>query len=96
MASTHTPNDSKTDDRNDTKPRAADKVRDAVAHAQDSVQGAAKTMRTTAIEVAERSADHAQTLQGEFDTAVRRNPTLAVLGALGVGMFLGLALTKRS
>jgi ElaB/YqjD/DUF883 family membrane-anchored ribosome-binding protein len=96
MASTSTARHSKSDDNAGLEGRAAEKLRDAVSYAQDNVKDAADTVRDTAVQAVERTADQAQNMQGEFDSAVRRNPTLAVLGALGVGMVLGLALTRRT
>ena len=96
MASTSTARHSKSDDNAGLEGRAAEKLRDAVSYAQDNVKDAADTVRDTAVQAVERTTDQAQNMQGEFDSAVRRNPTLAVLGALGVGMVLGLALTRRT
>jgi ElaB/YqjD/DUF883 family membrane-anchored ribosome-binding protein len=56
---------------------------------------AAQSVRDGASNAVQTGSDYVQTYQGEFDSAVRRNPTLAVLGAMGVGLVLGLALTKR-
>ena len=96
MASTHTTKRKTTDDKEMAEARVSDKLHDAVTHAQESVQDAANSVRDTVLAAADRTIDRTQTLQGDFDSAVRRNPTLAVLGALGVGVVLGLALTKRS
>lgn len=96
MTQTHTASNAKSDQTHAPKARASDKIKEAVSQAQDNVQDAAQTVRDTAVEAVGRGSEHAQTIQGEFDCAVRRNPTLAVLGAFGVGMFLGLALTKRN
>lgn len=96
MASTHSIPHTETTSAQDTAQRTTDKLRDAVSHAQHNVQDAAGTVRDTAVQAAETTADHARGLQGDFDSAVRRNPTVAVLGALGVGIFVGLALTKRA
>lgn len=95
MASTHTAENKTSKTHATSKDRSAEKVRVSVAHATDSVTDAAEKMRNTTLQAAERTVEHAQTMQGEFDSAVRRNPTLAVLGALGVGVVLGLALNKR-
>ena len=96
MATTHTTSPKKTDNAAKADTHTADKLREAVTHAQDSAQDAVKAVRNTVSEVADRTVEHTQSVQGEFDTAVRRNPTLAVLGALGIGVALGLALNKRS
>lgn len=96
MASTHTATRKTVDDHAKPEARASDKLHDAVTHAQESVQDAANSVRDTVVAAADRTIDRTQNLPGDFDSAVRRNPTLAVLGALGVGVVLGLALTKRS
>lgn len=96
MASTRTTKRKTADDHAMAEARVSDKLQGAVTHAQESVQDAANSVRDTVVAAADRTIDRTQTLQGDFDSAVRRNPTLAVLGALGVGVVLGLALTKRS
>lgn len=95
MAQTQTTHRTYLDEAEALKTAAADRITDAAAQAQDKVHDATTRVRDTAVETAERGLDTAQTLQSDFDSAVRRNPTLAVLGAVGVGMVLGLALTKR-
>lgn len=96
MASTHTATRKTAADHAKPEARVSDKLHDAVTHAQESVQDTANSVRDTVAAAADRTIDSTQTLQGDFDSAVRRNPTLAVLGALGVGVVLGLTLTKRS
>lgn len=78
------------------KKTQTDKMRDAVSSAQDSVHDAAENVRSSASTAVEKSTERAHDVQSEFDSAVRRNPTLAVLGALGLGVALGLALNKRA
>ena len=96
MASTPTATLKTAEDNAPSTTQAKDKLNDAVTQAQDSVKDAANTVRDTVTDVAERTVSHTQTVQGDFDKAVRRNPTLAVLGALGVGVALGLALNRRA
>ncbi len=96
MTATDTITHAQPTDHKSRKQSASDQLRNTVADAQDSVNQAAQSVRDSATTAVQAGADYAQTFQGEFDSAVRRNPTLAVLGAMGVGLALGLALTKRS
>ncbi|WP_439124018.1 hypothetical protein [Marivita sp.] len=95
MANTHT-NTTTSKDHTAAEQTRTDKLRNVVSHAQDSVNDAADNVRNTAAHAVEKGSDHAQNVQSEFDTAVRRNPTFAVLGALGIGVVLGVALNKRA
>ncbi|WP_292284841.1 hypothetical protein [Marivita sp.] len=73
-----------------------DKVRDSISSAKHELRDVANTAQTKAEDAIERSSEQVQTFQGEFDSAVRRNPTLAVLGALGVGVAIGVVMQKRN
>lgn len=79
----------------DTSKRKRDKMRDAVSSAQDSVRDTADNVPFSAQHAVERGSDHAYAVHSEFDNAVRRNPTLAIVGALGLGVALGLAMNRR-
>lgn len=95
MAQSHATTTAHHDADGTDKPGARDRVRDAAASTRDQVDTVARSVRDTANQVSETTVDAAQTFQSEFDGAVRRNPTLAVLGAVGVGVLLGMALNKR-
>lgn len=86
----------RTDRLRDAATQARDGVQDAAAQARDGVQDAADTVRHTAANAVERGSEQAHAVQSEFDSMVRRNPTLAVLGALGLGVALGLSMNKRA
>jgi len=77
------------------KKTQSDKMRDTAASAQESVKQTAENVRASAANAVGRGSDQAYAVQSEFDDAVRRNPTLAVIGALGLGIALGLAMNKR-
>lgn len=94
MANTHTNADTVTDHSAANSTRT-EKAREAVSKAQDTVQDISDTARLKASYAVDAGVEHAQTVQNEFDSAVRRSPTLAVLGALGVGVALGLMLNRR-
>lgn len=83
-------------DKPSTKTKSKDRMQDVVSATQESVDTVAQSVKETATHVADTTADAAHTFQSEFDGAVRRNPTLAVLGAVGVGVLIGMALNKRA
>lgn len=74
----------------------ADKARESITSATHELRDVANTAQETAENAVERSTAQMQGFQSEFDSAVRRNPTLAVLGALGVGVAIGLVMQKRN
>jgi ElaB/YqjD/DUF883 family membrane-anchored ribosome-binding protein len=79
----------------ETSTRKRDKVRDAATSVQDNVRDTAENVRSSAANAIERGGDHAYAVHSEFDSAVRRNPTLAIVGALGLGVALGMAMNRR-
>jgi ElaB/YqjD/DUF883 family membrane-anchored ribosome-binding protein len=81
--------------------------KDALETAKDSLGSAYETTRETGAEalktaqatgqaVVKESSDLVRDAHSDLNTAIRRNPTLAVAGALGFGVLLGLALKPRS
>jgi predicted small secreted protein len=46
-------------------------------------------------DIASAAKDKANTLLSEFETAARRNPLGVVIGAFGIGMFIGLMKGRR-
>lgn len=79
-----------------TGDKVTHRIREAATSAQDTLHGAADALRESASTAVEKGTDHAQAVQTEFDSAVRRNPTLAIAGAVGVGVLLGMALNRRA
>ena len=74
--------------------------------AKETVSGAYESVRDAGSEALERAQSAGETAlgsgtdmvrgaQSELDTVVRRNPTVAVIGALGLGVLLGLAMRSR-
>lgn len=79
---------------------------DAVTKAKETVSGAYESVRDAGSEALERAqaagetaigngTDMVRGAQSELDTVVRRNPTVALVGALGLGVLLGLAMRSR-
>ena len=95
-----TPEKSRKDD-------AVAKAKDSVNTAKDSVNNAYETVKEAGTEAVGRaqaageaaissSTDMVRGAQSELDSVVRRNPTVAVVGALGLGVLLGMALRARN
>lgn len=89
-----------------TTKRTASRKEEAVTKAKDSVNNALESVKDAGTEALERaqsageaaystSTDMVRGAQTELDTIVRRNPTIAVVGALGLGVLLGMALRSR-
>jgi hypothetical protein len=58
------------------------------ARAQQIAEGVSETYRAAG-EQAAAARDHVSSLAGDLEGAVRKNPLMVVLGALGVGMIIG-------
>ena len=84
--------EAETTERDDSR-RA--KMREKVSSAQDTVRDAMGGVRDSAYHAVDVGSRQAQTFQSEFDSAVRRNPTLAIAGAVGLGVLLGMTLSSR-
>jgi ElaB/YqjD/DUF883 family membrane-anchored ribosome-binding protein len=85
------------------RPRSKDAVettKEALGNAFEATREtgteALKTVQDAGQAVVRDSTDLVRDAHTDLNSAVRRNPTLAVVGALGVGMLLGLALKQRS
>ncbi|MCL3880737.1 hypothetical protein [Marivita sp. GX14005] len=87
--------DKMTDKARDAAASAQQTVREAAATAEEHVRDAAHSVAERTSHAVDRGAEHASALQHEFDTMVRRNPTAAILGAVGVGILVGMALRGR-
>lgn len=89
------------DDTQDNLPNGShrdsvkDKARDAARKVSDNVQAGAQAASDRAQHALDTGRDHVMAAQSEFERSVQRNPGLAVLGALGAGIVLGLALRGR-
>lgn len=64
---------------------AKDKLDESVAHARDTVE-----------DFAENARGELQHISKQTNTFVKENPGLAIAGAVGFGVLLGLALRQRS
>ena len=82
-------------------------VQAAAAAAHDHVHSALETARDTGQEALNKAhqagqqlydggSDMMRSAHSGFDQAVRRNPTAAVLGAIGLGVLIGFAFKQRS
>lgn len=93
------------------KPNGADSalsdVRETAETLANAARAQAETLRQTVGRAAQDGSDavvttakdigvQAKTAQDAATDAVRRNPGMAVAGALGIGVLLGLALARRS
>lgn len=86
--------------------RVAAHARDAVNSARESLEegyAGARDQAAQAFAAAQESGRAAydesvvmvRDAHGQIETAVRRNPTAALLGAAGVGLLIGLAMKAR-
>ncbi|WP_299629306.1 hypothetical protein [uncultured Tateyamaria sp.] len=73
----------------------ADKARSEADVLQETIKDVAWNSAQQVQDTAERVQEHAQTAGKQAADAVRRNPGLAVAGALGIGVLLGLAVARR-
>ncbi|WP_299374280.1 hypothetical protein [uncultured Tateyamaria sp.] len=74
----------------------ADKARNEAEVIQETVKEVAWDSAARVQQTAERVQDHAQSAGAQAADAVRRNPGLAVAGALGLGVLVGLAMARKS
>ena len=70
----------------------AETVKARAAAGQEKVREVAGQVAETTTDLAGRGKDQMYAAQEAFDDVVRRNPTTAVLGAIGIGVLLGMAL----
>ena len=106
-SATHTrPNGADFSDAKKDIQEAAVKAKDAAYKARDAASDSVHELRESARETAEKAKETGRRYaeQGnemlfdarvEAEDVVRRNPGLAVAGALGVGVLIGLALKTR-
>ncbi|WP_121630784.1 hypothetical protein [Tropicibacter alexandrii] len=72
-----------------------DRARDGARKLSDDARETARTAREGAREAVHYGQHQIAAAQSEFERGVQRNPGLAVLGALGAGIVLGMALRGR-
>ena len=81
-------------------------VKEAAAAARETAEATIETVRGSAQDTIEKVQETGQQVyddgsqmvskaQSELNRTVRNNPTVAMLGALGVGVLIGLALKQR-
>ena len=73
-----------------------DKARDAAKSVRDRTAQTVDAARDSARAGFEKGVDHLSTARSEAESAIRRNPGLAIAGAVGVGILLGMALKSRA
>jgi ElaB/YqjD/DUF883 family membrane-anchored ribosome-binding protein len=74
-----------------TAAQTGDKVEEIRARAQESVRAAKERLATTE----DQALEHARALAGDADDYVRDNPWQAVGIAAGIGLVLGLLMSRR-
>ena len=68
---------------------AKDKVADHASFAQERARGIAGDTRQMALDHAAKAQDRFGEATAELETAIERNPLVAILIALGAGMLIG-------
>ncbi|WP_299658363.1 hypothetical protein [uncultured Tateyamaria sp.] len=104
MSNTQTPtSDPAKNGFDSTLSRAQETASDLADKAREQTELMHETVKTAANEGARQVQDTAHMLQEQASAAsvqaadaVRRNPGLAIAGAVGVGVLLGLAMSRRS
>lgn len=74
-----------------TAAQTGDKVEEIRARAQESVRAAKERLAT----IEDQALEHARALAGDADDYVRDNPWQAVGIAAGIGLVLGLLMSRR-
>lgn len=74
---------------------AQDAVRAGAAEAEDRLREATRKAQALAREKFDDGSSRAMALREEVETGIRRNPGLAVAGAIGGGVLLGMLLSRR-
>ena len=72
----------------------AEKVREAVGTARETLTGAADSFRRAGVGIAEDTQDRLETLSAELEKSVKRTPVTSVLTALIAGVIFGI-ITRR-
>lgn len=74
---------------------AQDAVRQGAAEAEERLRDATRRAQHLARETYDGGSTRAMALRDEVESGVRRNPGLAIAGAVGGGVLLGLFLSRR-
>ena len=72
----------------------SDKARAGAHRVSEDARDAARSAEETARDAVFYGRYHVAAAQSEIERGIQRNPGLAVLGALGVGVILGLSLRQ--
>jgi ElaB/YqjD/DUF883 family membrane-anchored ribosome-binding protein len=72
----------------------AEKVREAVGTARETLTGAAESFRRAGVGIAEDAQARLETLSSELEESVKRTPVTSVLTALIAGVIFGI-ITRR-
>ena len=85
-----------------TEPTITERAKTALNDAGETLKSVGETAQQKAADAKEKASEHAKQagetareLQDDFVETVRRNPWIAIGGALGVGLAVGLLLNKR-
>lgn len=81
---------------NGTSQSVKDRAQEAAKASGEAIRETAENVKETGAQLAEQGKEQLSTLQTQIDDVVRRNPTTAVLGAVGIGVLIGMALRQRS
>lgn len=79
-----------------SKSNGADFAAQMTERATEAVKDNAEHVQAAASEAAKRATKEAETLVKSGASFVQKNPGVALAGAVGIGVILGLALNRRS
>ncbi|MBN7784692.1 DUF883 family protein [Ponticoccus gilvus] len=74
---------------------AQEAVRHSAAEAEERLRDATRQAQVLARDTYAEGSNRAMALRDEVETGIRRNPGLAIAGAVGGGVLLGLLLSRR-
>jgi ElaB/YqjD/DUF883 family membrane-anchored ribosome-binding protein len=74
---------------------AQEAVRAGAAEAEDRLREATRRAQALARDGYDQGSNRAMALRDEVETGIRRNPGLAIAGAVGGGVLLGMLLSRR-
>lgn len=79
----------------DATVEAQETIRQGAADAEERLRDATRRAQAVARDTYDEGSDRAMALRDDIETGVRRNPGLAIAGAIGGGVLLGLFLGRR-